>query len=81
MSELEELVELKDKIDQLQRESDRAAGALEQVMGRLKKEFKCKTLQEAERKLKTLDKKATKAEADFREAMEELEEKWSAFLT
>ena len=41
--------ELKSKVDGLQREADKAEGALGQAMAELKEKHGCKTLEEAEK--------------------------------
>lgn len=50
----DDLQELKRKVEGLQREHDRAAGARDQLMKRLKAEFGCSTLEEAEALLERL---------------------------
>jgi len=80
MSTLKKYMELKKKVEQAQQKADKAEGALEQVMKRLKEEFGCATLELAKRKLKLLQKQEQKAKTDFEEAVETFEEKWGEKL-
>ena len=73
---LKKYMNLKKRVEQAQQEANRAEGALEQVMKQLKEEFGCITLEDAKKKLKSLEKQEQKARTDFEEAMEEFEEKW-----
>jgi len=76
MSDLNKVMELKAKVDQLQRETDRAGGALEQTMARLKKEYHCDTVEEAEALLKRLHGEKQKANKVFTEVLTSFEENW-----
>jgi len=80
MTNLDRYQKLKGKADELQREADRAEGALEQLMDKLKDEFDCETLEEAEKLSKKLEKEAKKAEEDFETAIDMFEEKWGDVL-
>ncbi len=71
---------LKTTVDRLQREHDRAEGALAQQMERLESDFGCKTLKAAEAKAKKLEAEAAGAEREYGEALSEFEEKWSNVL-
>ena len=62
---LRDLTALKDRVEKLQREADRAAGALEQTLAQLKTEFGCSTLKEARTKLKELNDQEQKAREAF----------------
>lgn len=70
--------ELKGQVDRLQRDHDRAEGALSGLMVRLKTEHDCDTLEEAQAKLKQLEAKTQKAEKQFEEALGRFEEEWCA---
>ena len=72
---------LKTDVDRLQRDADRAEGALAQLMGRLEKEHDCATLQDAETLLKKLQAKEKAAEEKFATALAEFEEEWSDVLS
>ena len=73
---LDRYQKMKRKADELRREADRAEGALEQLMEKLKEDFDCDTLEEAEQLSKRLEKEAKEAEEQFDVAVEEFEEEW-----
>lgn len=70
---LNDLTKLKQRVETARNESARAAGALSSVMDRIRKEFGCKTLDEAKALLKRLARDHTAAEAKFTEALEKFE--------
>jgi len=72
--------QLKQKVDQYQREADRAAGALAQLLERLKEEFGCDSIEEAEKLARKLKKERDKTEKEFAEALEEFETEWGGEL-
>jgi predicted nucleic acid-binding Zn-ribbon protein len=76
MISLDRYKQLADKVEKLQRDHDRAEGALSQLMGRLKSEFSCDTLDAAEKKLKKLEKEAATKEKEFDLALDEFESDW-----
>ena len=78
MSELTEkrFRELKAEIEIVREESQRAQGALDQLMGRLKEEFDCSTLKEAKKELEKLTTERDKAEKEFEKALAAYETKW-----
>lgn len=76
MSELKKYMDLKRRVEKAQQEADKAQGAFDQVMKELKKDFECSTLEEAKKKLVSLQKQEKKAKEAFEEAVEEFEEKW-----
>jgi len=78
--DLKRYEQLKGQVDRLQRDHDRAEGALSGLMARLKAEHGCDTLEEAQAKLKQLEAKAEKAEKQFEEALEQFEEEWAEKL-
>ncbi len=67
---------LKQQVEDTKAEADRAQGALDQLLARLKDEFECDNLKEAKAKLAELEAKKRKAESVFEKVMEEYEEKW-----
>lgn len=80
MIDLARYNQLKSQVEQLQSEADRAAGALEQLMGRLEAEFGCKTLKAAERLLAKLEGETEAAEVAYNKALKEFEKKWGSYL-
>lgn len=67
---------LKREVDAAKTESDRAKGALSQLVNQLKTEFKCENLKEAKALLEDLSAKRDKTQRRFEEAMKEYEKKW-----
>ena len=78
--DLTDLTRLHDAVDRLQSESDKATGAYEHAMKRLKAEFNCKSIEEAERMLKRFQKEAEEADAAFDHAMSQFKKKWGEVL-
>jgi hypothetical protein len=62
--------ELKSRVAQLRRKADKASGVLSEQMKRLKKEFGCNSLEEAEKLLKKLEREQ---EAELRELEKHIE--------
>ena len=77
MTVLKDYTNLKENVEEAEREANKAEGALEQVMKRLKKEFGCTTLEAADKKYGKMKKQAESAKEKFEKAVEEFEEKWS----
>jgi predicted nucleic acid-binding Zn-ribbon protein len=67
---------LKQEVEETKAEADRAQGALDQLLARLKEEFDCDNLKEAKTKLAELKAKKERAESAFEKEMAEYEEKW-----
>lgn len=61
MSELSKYIKLKNNVEAAQQKRDRAEGALGQVLKRLKTEFGCTVLAQAEKKLTTITEQAAKS--------------------
>lgn len=80
MSAINDLQSLKRRADEANAESQRAAGALEQVMLRLKNEYGCSTLDEAKVLLAKLGIDAEAAEEKFIDAKLAFEEKYKEVL-
>ena len=77
MDTLQTYNEIKEKVEKAQQTKDQAAGALSQVMKRLKNEFGCVTLKQAKKKLKELQSKEEELQGEFEQAVEEFEGNWS----
>lgn len=69
MAKLSDLTELKTKVDLAKQQSLRAAGALGQLMDRLKKEHGCASIAEAERLLQKIDNEARSKQVEFDTAL------------
>jgi DNA repair ATPase RecN len=67
---------LKQQVEETKAEADRAQGALDQLLSRLKEEFDCSSLKEAKAKLAELESKKKKAESVFEKVLADYEEKW-----
>ncbi len=67
---------LKARVDLARQTRDRATGQLDGVMDRLKKEFDCSTIEEAEKMAAKLEREATVAERAFDEAAKKFEAEW-----
>lgn len=80
MASISDLTALKSKADAAQREADRASGALEQTLARLKSEFECDSLADAEALLKKLKSKEAKAQQEWEDAYNEFVSKWNKSL-
>lgn len=78
--EIKRYQQLKNKLDNLQREVNRADGALDQTLLTLKTEFNCATLEEGEKKKSELQTKARKAEKKFNSLLNQFEEQWGDVL-
>jgi len=77
---LEKFNQLKQTVEDARQNADRAAGALEQITKTLQKDFDCKTINIANKKLKQLQKQEITAKEDFEKAMKEYEKKWKERL-
>jgi len=73
---LDQYQKLKQRVDRLQREADKAAGARAERLKRLEDEFGCKSIKEAEKLLAKLEAEAKKVESDYQQAAAEFYEEW-----
>ena len=74
--DIKQYEQLKRRVETLQREHDRAEGALGQLMTKLADEHGCETLDDARAKAKQLKVDAEAAESEYDAALAEFEEKW-----
>jgi len=81
MSDLEKFAALKKKVATMQRNADKAQGALDRLQSELEEEFDCKTIEEAEKLLKRLVKDEKAAGKAFSKALAKFEEDWSEDLS
>ncbi len=79
MIDEKEFRKLKQRADDAKEAKARAAGQLDAAMSRLEEDFGCKTIKEAEKKVKQLTKDATSAEAAYETALADFEEKWGEY--
>ncbi len=80
MNHLEEFQELKRLVVEKQSEADKAAGALAEILKRLRKEFKCKTLKEAKAKLGELNQTEERIQKKFELKLRKFKKKYGKFL-
>lgn len=78
MSDLsrEEFEKLKRQVEDAKAEADRAQGAYDQLMERLKKEFNCNTLDEAKTLLVKIQRRREEAGKAFQTKMDDYKRKW-----
>ncbi len=80
MMDLARYNELKSAVDRARREHDRAVGARDELLRRLRAEHGCGSLEEAERELKRLRKEASGLSGRFDAKLAEFEEEWGKTL-
>ena len=76
MIDEQEYKKLKRLAEEAQSDKDRATGQLEAAMQRLRDEFECDSLEEAEALQKRLDKEAAKTEKEYDAAREAFKVEW-----
>lgn len=76
MIDIKRYQELKAAVDKAQRDHDRAEGALAQLMARLKADYGCDSIAEAEKELEVRRRKVVKDEKAYAEALAEFEREW-----
>ncbi len=76
MSQSRKLMQIKDDIAEATADKTRAEGALEQSMKRLRSEFECKSLKQAQRSLSALEDQAEQADRELNEAIRDLEKRY-----
>lgn len=77
---LDDFSQLKKRIDRLQREADKAAGAAEQVLETLRKEFEVNGIEEAKKLLEVLSQQEQQAEQKYQQQLVRFEESWTVRL-
>jgi len=80
MSRVEELSELKDKVEKLRSQTDEAKGSLTTCMDQLKDKFECDTVEDAEKLLEEWEALETELEEDYQEAFDKIRDDWSEQL-
>ncbi len=76
----EKLARIKKTIDRTQRESDKAAGELRSIMQRIRTEFGCSTIKEAQSKLEKMLSKEKALSKTLNKQLRRFEAKHSAIL-
>lgn len=77
---LDDLPQLRRKVEALQREADRAAGLESHLLARLKEEFNCSSLDEAESKLVELEAEERALAKRYAKRLREWKERWKDVL-
>lgn len=72
--------EIKKKVETLKSSSERAQGALEQTMRKIKEEFEVETLEEAEKLLEKMHSEVDTMKVDFEKKLKEFEEEWEGVI-
>ena len=75
--DVQKFEQLKARVDKLQREKDRAEGALSQLTERLQTEYDCETVDDAKQKLADLKKKSATKEKSYGQALAVFDKSWS----
>ncbi len=76
MTTIDQVAKLRNKVDKLKAQSERARGAAEALRDTLKKDWHCKSLSEARDLLSSKKEAAEKLEQDFSDAYDAFQEKW-----
>jgi hypothetical protein len=69
----EKLLDLKERIQQAKQQKSRAEGKRDELLRRLKEDHGCKTVQEAEAKVRALEKQAAEAERTLEQGVDRIE--------
>lgn len=80
-SSLDDFSELLRRVEKLRSEKDRAAGAYQQLMSRLKKEYGCKTLKQAKRLLARLRSEEDSARERCEKELAAFKARWPDLLS
>jgi phage shock protein A len=72
-TDAEKLLALKGKIERIKTQRAQAEGRLEELMGQLKRDHSCGSLEEAREKLEGMEGQAEKLAEEIRRGVEELE--------
>ncbi len=78
--DLKEFQQLKSNVERLQREADKAEGAYAEQMRRLKDEYDCETIEQAEKLQAKLEKELEVAEQKYQKAADKFEKDWGDVL-
>jgi len=73
---LQRFLNLKNDVEMAQQKADKATGALEQLLTKLKEDFDCDSLREAKTLLKKLKHEEKSSGKKFEAAMQKFEDEW-----
>jgi predicted nucleic acid-binding Zn-ribbon protein len=71
---IDKLIKLKRDIEQAKLDKANAEGALQQCLDRLRIDFGCKTIEQAQKKLNGMKERQKELETEIEEALQELED-------
>ncbi len=74
--DLEQFLALKDKKDKLQRDQDKASGALDQLVSQLEKDFNSKDIESAKELLLEIEHNLKASNLECAKALKEWEAEW-----
>ncbi len=77
---LDDFTRLKKQVERLQRDADRAAGAREQLLETLVKEFEVESIESAQKLLRRLGKEVETLEASYKEERQAFEQEYQERL-
>jgi len=77
MTNSEKLLKMKTKIDEAKNELSKLEGKQEQLIDSLNKDFDCKTIEDAEQKLRKTEIELDKKEKELNNGLLELEKKYN----
>jgi len=81
MNSMEKLTEWQKRLEEMKAERERAKGAMEQLMERLKKDFGCTDLSQAYDKIVEMEKRIAEMEAALAESVKAFSEKYGPLLS
>lgn len=76
----EEFMRLKKRADKLREDAAKAAGARDAMLAKLKQEFSCDTIEDAEAKLASLREEEAAAEQKYKEELAKFKEQYGEYL-
>lgn len=79
MGDIEWLMSLQKKLAQSKEQKAKEEGKLEEQLERLHKEYKCKTIKEAENKIKEMEDKCTNLDEEFDKGINKLKEAYDGW--
>lgn len=77
MIDIDQYRQLKRKVDEARSTYERANGALSQLMEKLKEDFNCESIDEANELLQKKIKMRDSAEKEFQQALDQFNTKWA----
>lgn len=76
MTDLEKYLKLKKETEAANQQADKAEGMLQAQLDSLERDFDCRSIKEAKKKLKLLSKKREHAKKQYYQEMDNFEKKW-----